>query len=243
MDKRSSIKIGLDSPIVIINFLIISAILGSFSFLSFYFLKDHGPWVRWIGVAFNGIGSLYCLTYGLLMLRNTSPKIAYIRKIAGEIEVTGRERILDMGCGSGLFLIEMAKKVPYGECVGVDLWRKQDESGNTEARTRANLDQENLNNRVELVTADICFLPYSENSFDIVVSSLAFHTLESKEARQKAVFEMLRVLKPNGKFYLIDNAFTKEYASVLKTLGAKEVQLFPQYKKTIPSLQLVSGVK
>jgi cyclopropane fatty-acyl-phospholipid synthase-like methyltransferase len=42
----------------------------------------------------------------------------------------GNERVLDVGCGRGLLLIEAAKRLPEGEAVGLDLWSTRDLSDN-----------------------------------------------------------------------------------------------------------------
>lgn len=49
---------------------------------------------------------------------------------------------------------------------------------------------------------DMCSLPFKDNTFDAVLSIAAFHHLTTPERRMKALQEMLRVLKPNGKVIL-----------------------------------------
>ena len=46
-------------------------------------------------------------------------------------------------------------------------------------------------------------LPYETGSFDRVLSSFMFHHLEERE-REKALKEVLRVLRPGGSFHLVD---------------------------------------
>jgi len=46
---------------------------------------------------------------------------------------------------------------------------------------------------------DMCSLPFKDDTFDAVLSIAAFHHLATPERRMKALQEMLRVLKPNGK--------------------------------------------
>ena len=66
----------------------------------------------------------------------------------------GADRILDCGCGTGTFLEKMAGRVQFA--VGVDLSPKMLE--------RAKLRLGQISN-VELVCADIDFLPFSEGTF------------------------------------------------------------------------------
>jgi arsenite methyltransferase len=54
----------------------------------------------------------------------------------------GDEHVLDMGCGRGAILGMVAKIVPRGRAVGLDLWRSEDQSGNEPEATWRNLDLE-----------------------------------------------------------------------------------------------------
>src|SRR5262249_59813407 len=50
----------------------------------------------------------------------------------------GDERVLDLGCGRGAVLLLAAHRLTTGRAVGVDLWRKSDQSGNAAEATRRN---------------------------------------------------------------------------------------------------------
>jgi arsenite methyltransferase len=52
----------------------------------------------------------------------------------------GDEHVLDIGCGRGAISVMMAKIVPRGRAVGLDLWRSEDQSGNNPEATWRNLD-------------------------------------------------------------------------------------------------------
>ncbi len=52
--------------------------------------------------------------------------------------LTGTERVLELGPGRGAVLVEAARRVPRGHAVGIDLWRTQDQTGNTPERLLAN---------------------------------------------------------------------------------------------------------
>ena len=65
--------------------------------------------------------------------------------------------------------------------------------------------------------------PFPDASFDLVLSSLAIHNIEDAAARQKAIDEAVRVLKPGGRLAIADFRATAGYASRLRELGIKDV--------------------
>ena len=51
--------------------------------------------------------------------------------------------------------------------------------------TLRNAEIEGVADRITLETADMTALPFPDNSFDVVVSSLAIHNIHSVEGRKK----------------------------------------------------------
>jgi len=49
------------------------------------------------------------------------------------------EGVLDLGCGRGAVLALVAQRLPDGRATGIDLWRSQDQSGNTLDAAAGNL--------------------------------------------------------------------------------------------------------
>src|SRR6516165_6113376 len=98
----------------------------------------------------------------------------------------GDEQLLDLGCGRGAVLIEAARRLPSGRAVGVDLWSRKDQSGNSPEVTLANAAAAGVADRVEVRTADITALPFQDDSFDVVTSALVIHNIPSPEARYRA---------------------------------------------------------
>jgi SAM-dependent methyltransferase len=141
------------------------------------------------------------------------------------LRLTGTERVLDVGCGRGVVLIAVARRLTTGRATGVALWQAKDQSGNAEHATRANALAEGVSDRVGLDTGDMRSLPYPDDSFDVVVSSLAIHTLPGVAGRGRAVSEAWRVLRPGGRLLVADIAHVGRYADVVRRAGAVDVEV------------------
>jgi SAM-dependent methyltransferase len=140
-------------------------------------------------------------------------------ELLDRLALTGRERLLDIGCGRGAVLVMAAQRLPQGRAVGIDLWSCKDQSGNGEQVTRQNAVLEDVTERVELHTGDMRRLPFDDGSFDVVVSSLAIHNVPGAGERARALREAARVLKRNGKLLIADIRHTRRYAKELRACG------------------------
>jgi len=103
--------------------------------------------------------------------------------------------VLEIGSGPGELAIEIARRLPGREVVGIDLAEAMIERAVELART-AGLDE-----RVRFELADAAALPLPEASFDVVVSTLSLHHWSDPAA----VFaEAGRVLRPGGVALIYD---------------------------------------
>ena len=103
------------------------------------------------------------------------------------------------------------------------MWRRVDQSGNSPEATRRNAVAEGVADRVELHTADMTALPFEDNSFDVIVSSLAIHNIGGRAGREKAVSEAVRVLRPCGRLLIADVRGTRRHQAQLARIGMNEV--------------------
>lgn len=140
-------------------------------------------------------------------------------RLVAALALAGNERVLDAGCGRGLALIACAKKLTTGTAVGIDLWAAKDLSNNHPDATRANAAAEGVADRVEVETGDITRLPFADGSFDAVVSMTVIHNIPSRDRRDQALHELVRVLKPGGRIALFDLLHTTRYREVLVQAG------------------------
>ncbi len=143
--------------------------------------------------------------------------------ILSSLGLRGNEVVLDMGCGRGAVLTAVAARLTTGRVTGVDIWSSMDQSGNARDVTLRNAALEGVSDRVSIETADMRALPFSDATFDLVVSSLAIHNIRSDRDRKQAIREGYRVLKPGGRIVIADIRATAVYEEALRGLGASNV--------------------
>jgi SAM-dependent methyltransferase len=77
--------------------------------------------------------------------------------------------------------------------------------------------------RVELHTGDMTALPFEDNSFDVVVSSLAIHNIRGRAGWEKAIDEAVRVLRPGGRLMTAHIRATRQHHAHLAKIGMSDV--------------------
>ena len=105
--------------------------------------------------------------------------------LADHIPKDGSSTILDIGCGTGAMLDELA---PFGRVVGADFA--------PEALGFCRSRGERIGRRYNLARADACRLPFASDRFDVVT---AMDIIEHIDRDKDAVSEIARVLKPGGR--------------------------------------------
>jgi ubiquinone/menaquinone biosynthesis C-methylase UbiE len=117
------------------------------------------------------------------------------------IDAAGNDgRLLDVGCGSGQLLIRFAKSAP-GHHVGLDYWGEDWEYSGSQAGRNARLEGVH---RVQFLRGSAIRLPFADERFGRVVSSLTFHEVRDVKDKTVSVMEALRVLEPGGRFAFVD---------------------------------------
>ena len=167
---------------------------------------------------------LFMLTVAAFVLHTTlRGKFVVWAELLDTLGLRGDERILDLGCGRGGVLLLAAQRLTTGRAVGVDLWRSADQSGNSAEATRRNAIAEGVADRVDLHTGDMTALPFEDDGFDVVVSSLAIHNIRGTAGREKAISEAVRVLRPGGRLMIADIRVTQQHQAQLAKLGMNHV--------------------
>lgn len=104
----------------------------------------------------------------------------------------GRERILDVACGTGELERRVMAVHPAQAIVGVDLT----EAMLAKARTKLAAFP-----HIVFYQADSAALPFPDASFDTVITSSSLHYMRNPE---RVFSEFSRVLSPNGRLIIID---------------------------------------
>jgi len=103
--------------------------------------------------------------------------------------------LVDVGCGPGYLLLDMAWAFNDLKFIGVDISSKMLEKATN------NIANKGFVERISFRVGDIQGLPFESNSLDFVVSTLSLHHwLQPRQGFD----EILRVLKPGGQFLVFD---------------------------------------
>ncbi len=235
---------GIDAPPVIRNLTFAGvASIGAGLVLNFILISVQSGlaaiFLMWGILA----GASMLVTAALMVWSSKVGKLRERERLIDSLALHGDEMVVDIGCGRGLLLIAAARRLTTGRAIGLDLWQSVDQSGNHPEVTLANAQAEGVADRVEVKTGDMRELPLVDGTIDVVVSSLAIHNIPDQAGRAKAVREIARVLKPNGRVALLDFQGTDEYAQTLRELGWREVELSGLRFQMFPPVRVVFGRK
>jgi ubiquinone/menaquinone biosynthesis C-methylase UbiE len=136
----------------------------------------------------------------------------------------GDDKVLDVGCGRGLLLIGVARRLTTGKAVGVDRWVAGALTGDRPEAVLDNSRLEGVLDRVEVKEGDGRQLPFGDDSIDVAVSNFVLHEVNNRAERDQMLREIVRVLKPGGRLALVDFIFTGECVRVLQGIGVADAK-------------------
>jgi ubiquinone/menaquinone biosynthesis C-methylase UbiE len=107
------------------------------------------------------------------------------------LKLQGEEAVLDVPCGTGELTQRLTARWPDLRITGVDLSPAMLQQAGRKDKQR----------RVTWLEADVSDLPLADRTFDCVICANSFHYFRAPE---HALIELRRVLRPGGKFVLLD---------------------------------------
>ncbi len=149
----------------------------------------------------------------------------YDRQIVSLLELKKGDRVLDLGCGTGVLTRMIGDELTSedgGVSVGIDAAAKMIQV--------ACKKRESETCRFDVVAAED--LPYENESFDAVVSSLFFHHVDL-DLKTKALAEAWRVLRPGGKLVIADMHIPTTWMGALVSHVSRWFFMQPQIGENI----------
>jgi SAM-dependent methyltransferase len=158
-----------------------------------------------------GRAGLEALQYDNELIRNL-PEFCGVGNPFSLGPINEGEKVLDIGCGAGIdTMVAVMMTGPSGKAVGIDAISEMLE------KARVNLSMTELKN-ISFHEASAENLPFPNREFDVVISNGVLNLVPNKP---KALAEVLRVLKPEGRLMIADQILIgelpKEKKQILKS--------------------------
>lgn len=158
------------------------------------------------------------------LVRLTTREYAFKRALLAQADLQNGQTILDLACGTGTLSIGIKRRFPDTKIYDLDV----DEKILQMARRKA--ENQHLEILFEQGYSDN--LPFENETFDRVFSTLSFHHL-THERKIKTLLEIRRVLKPDGEFHLADYGLARNKRQFLLS---KFVRAIDGYETTKDNL-------
>ncbi|MFX0080575.1 MAG: class I SAM-dependent methyltransferase [Candidatus Hodarchaeota archaeon] len=141
--------------------------------------------------------------------------LRYTRKAFESIPEIDKPRILDIGCGTGMPTLELAR-LSNGEITGIDI-----DQGFLD-KLNLKIKEKGLSDRIEVYNRSVYDTKFEDETFDIIWEEGVIHLLDLK----KALTECNRILKLNG--FMISGEATNWADQKLKHFPNFGFKLFKQ---------------
>jgi demethylmenaquinone methyltransferase/2-methoxy-6-polyprenyl-1,4-benzoquinol methylase len=122
--------------------------------------------------------------------------VKWRKKVLKLVAAKNPENILDIATGTGDLAILMASTTAK-KIIGLDISAGMLEVGQQKIAAK------NLTSKIEMVLADSEKIPFEDNTFDAITVAFGVRNFEHLET---GLAEILRVLKPNGIFVILETS-------------------------------------
>ena len=122
--------------------------------------------------------------------------VSWRKKVVKLVGENNPQQILDIATGTGDLALMMSALKPQ-RIVGLDISAGMLEVGKQKV-TKAN-----LSDKIEMIVGDSENIPFEDNTFDAITVSFGVRNFENLD---KGLKEILRVLKPGGKFVVLETS-------------------------------------
>ena len=128
------------------------------------------------------------------------------------------QKILDVGCGNGYTTKIFAKKY-YSKLHGIDY------SPEMIRMAKQSLIETEILGEIHFEMQDCLDLKFPNNYFDVIYTERCIQNLPELKLQEKAILELIRVLKPGGKLILIECSKTGllQLNKIRKMIGRKAI--------------------
>jgi len=127
--------------------------------------------------------------------------VKWRKKILKLVASKNPETVLDIATGTGDLAILLAE-TNASKIIGLDISAGMLEVG------KQKIAQKNLSNKIEMVLGDSEKIPFNDNSFDAITVAFGIRNFENLEL---GLSEILRVLKPNGIFVILETSVPEKF--------------------------------
>jgi len=129
------------------------------------------------------------------LLRWTMPERRFKTRLIQLARIEARDRVLDLGCGTGTLMLLVRQTAPTADVHGID--------GDLEILRLATSKASDERLRLKVTTGMVWALPYQGDCFGRVLTTLVLHHL-NRENKQRALGEAYRVLRAGGQLHIAD---------------------------------------
>lgn len=164
------------------------------------------------------------------LIRWFMPESRFKTRLVQQANIQGGNRVLDLGCGTATLTILIKEAHPDADVTGLD--------GDAKILEIARQKAAKVGAEITLHEGMSFHLPYAENSFDRVLSSLMLHHLTADNKR-RTLAEVFRVLDSSGEVHVVDfRRQNKSLTTMFRETGFEQVEEDVAYRTIFGTLSL-----